>query len=378
MPFFDEEYVLFRYILAWGMPMVFKGRLLSAAFLMSLAGFVGCAGIGPGTVSRDRFEYTAAISDSWKHQMLLNMVKIRYADAPVFMDVASVISQYQIAGAINLNAGWFHNPFSSTQSIGTLGTYADRPTITYTPIVGEKFARSLMTPIPPVAILTLVQGGYPIDLVFRLGIQSINGVRNRFGGGVRLCSADPEFYPLLEKMRQVQVSGNIGMRLQKEEGKETVLFVFREMKDEKVKKDIADNRKILGLSADVNEFRVVYGAIPANDKEIAILSRSILEILVDLASTIEVPEVHVAEKRVDPTFTEMSTQGAPVASLIRIQNSHEKPADAFIAIPYRDYWFWIDDKDVPSKRIFSFLMYIFTLVEKEEKGEAPVITVPTN
>ncbi len=28
----------------------------------------GCAGIGPPTVSRDRFDYTAAISDSWKNQ----------------------------------------------------------------------------------------------------------------------------------------------------------------------------------------------------------------------------------------------------------------------------------------------------------------------
>ncbi len=54
----------------------------------------GCSGIGPGTVLRDRFDYTAAISDSWKDEMLLNLVKIRYGDAPVFLDVASVISQY--------------------------------------------------------------------------------------------------------------------------------------------------------------------------------------------------------------------------------------------------------------------------------------------
>ena len=37
-----------------------------------------CAEIGPATVSRDRIDYTAAISDSWKRQMLYNLVKIRY------------------------------------------------------------------------------------------------------------------------------------------------------------------------------------------------------------------------------------------------------------------------------------------------------------
>ena len=78
--------------------------LMRLLMLMALLSLAGCAGIGPGTVSRDRFDYTEAISDSWKRQMLFNMVKIRYGDAPVFMDVSSVISQYQIAGQINLGA----------------------------------------------------------------------------------------------------------------------------------------------------------------------------------------------------------------------------------------------------------------------------------
>ena len=91
----------------------------------------------------------------------------------------------------------------------------DRPTITYSPIMGDKFARSLMSPIPPPAILSLVQAGYPVDLVFRLLVQEINGVRNRFGGEARAHSADPEFYSLIEKMRKIQSEGAIGMRFTK-------------------------------------------------------------------------------------------------------------------------------------------------------------------
>jgi len=130
-----------------------------------------CTGIGPPTVSRDRFDYTAAISDSWKRQMLFNMVKIRYGDAPVFLDVSSVISQYQIAGAINLGATINYPPWSTSGSVGGAGTYVERPTITYSPIMGDKFARSLMSPVPPPAILSLIQAGYPVDLVFRLLVQ---------------------------------------------------------------------------------------------------------------------------------------------------------------------------------------------------------------
>ena len=51
--------------------------------ILILTGLSGCASIGPGTVARDRFDYTTAISDSWKAQMLLNVVKLRYADFPV-------------------------------------------------------------------------------------------------------------------------------------------------------------------------------------------------------------------------------------------------------------------------------------------------------
>ena len=46
-------------------------------------------------------------------------------------------------------------------------------------------------------------------------------------------------------------------------------------------------------------------------------------------------------------------------------------------MPYRGHWFWIDDRDMGSKRLFSFLMFIFTLVETGGKEGAPVLTIPT-
>ena len=72
--------------------------------------FTGCASIGPGTVTRDRFDYVTAISDSWKSQMLFNLVKLRYGDAPVFLDVASVINQYLVEGAVGFSGNWAQNP----------------------------------------------------------------------------------------------------------------------------------------------------------------------------------------------------------------------------------------------------------------------------
>jgi hypothetical protein len=338
---------------------------------------VGCAGIGPSTVSRDRFDYTGAISDSWKHQMLLNLIKIRYGDAPVFLDVSSVISQYQISGQVNLGTTFNNNPWNTSQILGGSGTYVDRPTITYSPILGDKFARSLMAPIPPPAILSLLQTGYPADLVFRMLVNEVNGIRNRFGGAARAQMADPRFYALIGKMRKIQAAGNMGMRITTKAKEQSAVLVLRGPQDPETESLSTEVRAILGLDPAANDFNVVYGAIPRNNQEIAILTRSFFEVLIDQAASIEVPEVHVAEKRVSPTFMEKTATGEKVLPLIQIQSSSEKPGDPFIAVPYRNVFFWIDDRDLMSKIIFSFLMFISTLIETGEKGTAPIVTIPT-
>ena len=73
-------------------------RKFAAAFLtFSIA---ACTSIGPGTVPHDRIDYASAIGNSWKEQTLLNIVKLRYADMPIFLEVAQVIAGYQLQSAI--------------------------------------------------------------------------------------------------------------------------------------------------------------------------------------------------------------------------------------------------------------------------------------
>ncbi|MGE5840635.1 MAG: hypothetical protein ACM335_00035 [Deltaproteobacteria bacterium] len=350
-------------------------RLMLIAVSLGLFALWGCASIGPRTVMQDRFDYTGALGDSWKQQMLINMVKLRYGDTPIFLDVASVIGQYSLETQISASAQW-QAPYANTLGTGGAARYTDRPTITYMPISGERFARSLMKPRPPPAVLSLIQAGYPINVVLRVCVHSVNGIRNRYGGAARARPSDPEFHPLLEQLRRIQDSGAIGLRVQKTNEMEAVLLSFQGKVDPAVAEDILSVRKTLGLNPSAREFSVAYGSVAKDDKEVAILSRSILEIIIDLASYIDVPSAHVQEKRVNPTMLEDTVEGAPVPSIIRIHSSSDKPGTAFIAVPYRDHWFWIDDRDLQSKTLFSFLMFIFSLTETGGKEGAPIITVP--
>jgi hypothetical protein len=291
---------------------------------MLLAFLAGCTAIGPATVARDRFDYTTAVADSWKRQMLFNIVKIRYGDAPIFLDVASVINQYELQANLNASFGWSFPPSGNSQNIGAGGHYIDRPTITYSPMTGEKFARNMMTPVAPATVMSLVEGGYPIDLVFRLMVHSINGIQNQFGGSARARRADQEFFPLLEKLRRIQASGALNLRVKKMENRDALLMVFPKRTDKEIEAERREVRRILGLKETAKEFRIVYGSAPTSDEEVALLTRSITEILSDISSTVEVPAVHVAEKRVPPT---MEPEGEGIKGpMIRILCSQRSPA----------------------------------------------------
>ena len=54
-----------------------------------------------------------------------------------------------------------------------------------------------------------------------------------------------------------------------------------------------------------------------------------------------------------------------------------RPHEPFVAVEYRGTWYWIDDRDYASKRVFSTLMLLLNLVDKSAEGQLPVITIPT-
>jgi hypothetical protein len=352
---------------------------LRNALALACAGalLAGCASMGPATVSRDRFNYAAAISESWKQQMLLNLLKIRYSDAPVFLDVANVINSYTLSGEANLY-GEAAEPGRGDQFLGAgvSGRYEDRPTITYSPLTGSRFARSLLSPLPVSSVLYLIQAGYPVDIVLRVTVSSINGMENAYGGLGNSRPGDPRFFELLKKMRASQDAGGMGMRVKQVGQDQAVVIFLRPISDETRAGDLQDMVRLLGLKPDARELNVVYGSFQANDAEVAFLTRSMLQILTDFASDIDVPARDAEEGRVY-VKPRASEEQAATKPLIRIRQSAELPANAYAASRYRDQWFWIDDRDVVSKSMFSFLMFMFALTEtSDSQAGAPVVTVP--
>jgi hypothetical protein len=212
--------------------------------------------------------------------------------------------------------------------------------------------------------------------VLRLTVHTVNGIHSRFGYGARAREADPEFFLLIDKLRDIQQSGQMGLRVKRSGDQVASLLVLSKKSNPAIEAERDEVRKLLGLDPRIDEFNVVYGSVAANDHEIALLTRSMLEILTDLSSYIDVPAANVEQKRTFPSPAQEMANGAPVPGLVRILTSSQKPDDAFAAVPYRQEWYWIDDKDFATKRLFSFIMFLFTLTDTGDKQGAPIITIP--
>lgn len=336
-----------------------------------------CSNIGPQTIPRDRFDYNTAIANSWKEQTLLNIVKLRYADMPLFLEVTSIVSGYTLESTVNLSGVHSGKSGSDIFAMGGSGKFSDRPTITYAPITGTNFNKSFMTPIPPRAILFLMQSGWAVDLIFPLTTNSINGLKSRMNAGVNQHEGDKDYYRVVSLLHDIQKSGAVGMRLIKnEQGQDsTVIFFYDKNIKNDVKAMFKEVNNILGIKSGTRSIKVSYGAIPETNQEISIMTLSLLQIMIKLAAQVDVPEQHVKEGRTPPSIS-MTAQQDKNWRLINIKHSLEKPENTFTAIKYRDYWFWIDDRDFKSKRTFAFLMVIFSLTETGGKEGLPLVTIP--
>jgi len=340
----------------------------------------GCATIGPDSIVRDRFDYNTAISNSWKEQTLLNIVKLRYSDMPLFVEVASVVSGYTMQSSVNLLGTNTNAPGGggNLASLGASGTYTDRPTITYTPITGKQFNRSFMKPIPPQAIMFLLQSGWDVDMILPLTVDSINGLRARVAAGASQYAGDDDYYRAVKLFREIQKSGAVGMQVRKGEDdiESTIMFFYRDKLNQQLVDNLAELDQLLGLDKTARELKITYGLLPEHDDEIALRSRSILQIMITLAADIEVPEAHINDGRTIASSYVDKTNKRRNEPLVKIQYSKEKPENAFTAARYNDYWFFIDDRDFASKRSFAFLMILFSLTETGGSELLPVVTIP--
>ena len=120
-------------------------------------------------------------------------------------------------------------------------------------------------------------------------------------------------------------------------------------------------------------------AVSAGRYELEIEPRSLLGALYYLSHAVQVPLEHEAAGLVTTTLTETDEPfdwGELTGDLLFVNCCPHRPQNAAVAIEYRDWWFYIDDRDHSSKATFTLLLQLFELQSGGATGVKPVLTLP--
>ncbi len=400
------------------------GRAL--VLLAAWAALSGC--LGPGAVRFTRMRYNEVVRETNDQQLLMNLVRLRYADSPVFIDLPTIISQFELAAG-----GSDPGPSGSQTNFGVAGGWArDTPTINYHPREGREIAKALLTPLSA-DLFSVINAGASIEQLLLLTINDLNDVPNaprattltptvsddnaEFLRGIRLLEALRDREGTELAIGTTDLSDDMSDPIDKDavdgghlldaatkgyafrsQGNGRMALVRRQ-KDLFLKirapfvnsHEMAEFARIFHLTPGLDRYRIRSELSdetssgppkPLDDHDrgtIYLNMRSVLQIMTFLSKGVCVPEEHVRSGVVPMT---PGPDGRPfdwtriTAGNFFIASQKHRPKDAEVAVEYRGYWFYIAPQDVRSRAILSFLEVLFALQESGERFAGPALTLP--
>jgi hypothetical protein len=227
-------------------------------------------------------------------------------------------------------------PLGNRFSFSLFPKYEDKPTITYQPLQGEKFVKSMLEQISLDVLLLLNNSGWSVERIFRLCVQDINGIRNALGASGPTPDYAPEYKDFLivaELMRTLQKRNLSNVEYELVDGKSTLVFSLA-----KEALELPETLKLvemLRLTLGKTEYPIRMNDVDHNPNTIRLRTRSVMGILYLLSQSVEVPQEDVRRGKLTTTKYE---DGLPFnwsdlfSNLFQIKSSSEKPSDAFVSI----------------------------------------------
>jgi hypothetical protein len=340
----------------------------------------GCTVVGPAAVNQGRLAYNEAIIETDNQQMLLVVVRNRYGERSNLLAVSSVTANVSVTTNAGIQAGIGDSdnyagnlvPFSA----GVV--YEENPTISYTPVGGEQYARRLMSPIHVASVAQLAGNLADPAPVYYALISSINGIYNP-------DFLSPGSAPDVRFNRVVAILTTLTQahRLHwvQDPRQDDHFSIIIEHYSPDYADEVNELMALLGLTASKNGSSRITLPVSLtldghNSGAIDITTRSVFDLLEILSSATEIPEQDLSSG-----IAASYPPPGMVGEQLRVHYSGNKPGQASVAVPYRDGWFYIDEKDQTTKQFFRLLTTLLSVNIAESTGKAsaaPVLTVPVS
>ena len=365
-------------------------RQLCFLLIAVLIVLFGCSAFGPRTVSRDQFNYNKAVADSARNQMILNLARIRYLEEPVFLSISSILTQYVYEGGAGVGSSVYFGVDADTVAAGANVNYEERPTITYLPIEGREFSERMLSAIPSETMFAAAQQGWSVDILMRLGINRIGALENMSFEAIPppgIIDLPKQFRQEVEKLKKFQnviylltVLADIEafeVRHVEEDGKKKSFLIFAEPLPKTTKSLVSEIKDLLDLSPHRNTFQITDHVTDVKEDEISIQTRSLSAMMAFMAKGVVVPPEHLANGWVIDYQIPIPERGETGLIPFRMLSSKERPINSFAAVRYLDHWFYIENKDIDSKRALGLIIALFRVLAPTGGGAAPILTLPT-
>lgn len=344
-----------------------KNRLAISALVGTSLLLAGCVSIGPRGLELSRTEFNSAIQRTDGEQLLLNIVRQRYNDPVMFLEVASVSSSISRSASLNLS-GFFPgggSPDSYNGGVG--GSYSDSPLVFYSPNTGERFVRQILTPIDLRTISLLLQSGWSIERVLLVAGDSFAGLKNTTAG-------TSDYRALVDHLRTLQRSDQLSFALETYNNIDILAMIptAAAISSEAYKEAC----RLMNFPADGRPIRVQLGIgdRPDPSSYVFLATRSLYSSFYFLSNGVEAPAGDLSDgvlqrRRLDGGVFDRS------GDLFRVQTSAGKPADAAVKVRYRDQWFYIPSTDPDSRTTFALLSMMLMLQSGDTARMAPLISL---
>ena len=400
------------------------GLLPRAALLAACLAATGC--VGPAAVRSTRGRYNEVVRSTNDEQLLMNLVRLRYADTPVFIDLPNITSQFEVSAG-----GSDPGPSGSQTNFGIVGlTGRDSPTLSYHPRQGREISKALLNPLSA-DVYSVVTAGARLEQLFWMTLNDINDVQNaahattlaprvpddnalflrgvhllaeiddRGGAEIGFSTSDddrPASDPIpagLVRGRDLLGAAKDGYVFRAKGDGRMALYKLEKELTLKIRSgfthspEMQELAQIFHLTPGLNRYKIeselepdaqssVPGALPGIDT-IYLNLRSMLQIMTFLSKGVCVPAEHVIDGIAPVT---PGPDGRPfdwtrvTAGNFFVASQKHRPRDAEVAVHYRGYWFYIPRQDVNSRSVLAVLEILFSLQESDEKAGGPVLTLP--
>ncbi len=353
-------------------------NLVTACMLSCL--LTGCTAVGPTAIRSGRLAYNEAITETNNQQMLMVVIRNRYEERGSLLAVVSVTANVSVATSTGMQLGFGDDdnfagnlvPFSA----GVV--YEENPTISYTPVEGEKYTQQLFSPVPMTAFAQLAAALTDPTYIYTTLVSSVNGIHNP---DFLFASAepDPRFPRFVTLMTELTQAHRLNW-VEDPQHKGRFSVVIHHYAPTHAA-EVSELLGLLGLSAPQDQLKSVVLpvslALEGRDTGgIGITTHSVFDLLEILSAAIEVPD----DDQRNGVTTSYPAPG-PVGRELRIRYAKARPEHAYVAVEHRDGWFYIDERDQATKRFFRLLSTLWSVTIAESTGKAsaaPVLTVPVS